>query len=36
MLRHIMNRLEYERDLVENTLIPADHFDLFGAVGYGA
>jgi hypothetical protein len=36
ILKEVMNRWEYERDLDENTLIPADHFDLFGAAGYGA
>ena len=36
LLKEFMNRLEYERDLDENTLLPADHFDLFGASGYGA
>jgi hypothetical protein len=36
MLKSIMNRLEYDQDLDEDTLCPADHFDLFGAVGYGA
>jgi hypothetical protein len=35
-MKEFMNRLEYERNLDENTLYPADHFDLFGAVGYGA
>jgi len=36
ILKECMNRLEYELDVEENTLYPADHFDLFGAVGYGA
>jgi hypothetical protein len=36
ILKELMNRLEYERDVEENTLYPADHFDLFGAVSYGA
>ena len=36
ILKEFMNRLEYDRNVDKNTLYPADHFDLFGAVGYGA
>jgi len=36
MLKKFMNRLEYDWNVDENTLRPADHFDLFGAVGCGA
>jgi hypothetical protein len=36
ILKEFMNRLEYDKNVDKDTLYPADHFDLFGAVGYGA
>jgi hypothetical protein len=37
ILKELMDHLEYEQDVEEIRYIyPADHFDLFGAVGYGA
>jgi len=35
LIKEVLRRIEFRLDLDEDTIRPADHFDLMGGVGFG-